>query len=208
MARFEIGYEEGLKKYDDAMDEAEARLIQMGLSLGERPLQKSGEFADIPNMPPHLNEVSISALHNLLGQFTAWYGYANGQLRHAEVRRTGGTSNTNLSWAKIRGLKEGTVSDRDDAVRIDSRYVNVDSEFLRDESLTLYLIAIRDTMQRNIETISRAIEAVRLQMNIEGRGAAVARHKTNEATREVFNKSRRTELPKKSATDVFKRRGR
>lgn len=208
MARFEIGYEEGLKKYDDAMDEAEARLIQSGLSLAERPTDRAGEFANIPTIPSDLNQSSLEELNRLLGQFTAWFDYANGQLRHAEVRRNGATSKSKFAWAKIRGLKEGTVADKDNDVRTDSRYVNVDSELLRDESLALYLIAIRDGMMRNIETVSRAIEAVRLKLSMGGRAVNAARNHDPEQVKETFRTSRRGEMPKRSATDVFKRRGR
>jgi hypothetical protein len=202
MARdFEIEYERGLQAYDDAQDEADAQLTRMGLGAVVRPLIKGGDFDELPSMPPDLGELNHGQLTALLGRFTAWYGYALGRQADAQVQRNGSEEKRSVSWAKIRRLKDGTVADKDDAARIDTRYVSINASLFRDESVLTKVRVIVEGLKRNIETISRAIAALESRINIEGRGVAAARKQGSEAVQAVFHRAHR------SALDPFKKRG-
>jgi len=203
MASFDISYEDGLNMLDTAVDRAEATVIKMGLHPADRPTDRSGGFAEMPCMPVSLNDTKYAELTHLLGAFTAWYDYALGQLRNAEIHRNKSDEKRSLSWAKLRKLKEGTVADKDDAVRIDSRYVTANAELLETDSVVRLLNGIVEGLKRDIETVSRAIAALDSRTNVEGRGAAVARKQEASTVREVFRTGRREQ--NRSALDTFKK---
>jgi len=205
MAKFEVTLEEGLKRYDDAMDEAEADLIERGLPLAERPTHSDSKFSTIPKMPQDLSQAGYDVLQRLMGEFTEWYNYANCQLAVAYIRQNGAEAKVRLAWAKIRDLKEGTVSDKDDAARVDIRFISVDAGMLYAKSMVTYLNALKSGLEQDIATISRSITARSAQGNIDGRGASVRRGAS--AGSDVnFQDGRR--MPSQSALNPFKKRHR
>lgn len=203
MATFDINYEDGLNALDTAVDTAEATVIKMGLHPADRPTDRRGEFAEMPRLPVALDDAKYPELQRLLGEFTVWYDYAIGQLRQAEIRRNGADEKRTFSWAKIRKLKDGTVADKDDSVRTDSRYVTVNAALLETDSVVRLLNGIVDGLKRDIDTVSRAIAALDARTNVEGRGAAVARRQESDTVRDVFRTGRRQQS--RSALDTFKK---
>jgi hypothetical protein len=201
MARdFEIDYEKLINLYRDAPDQADAALMRMGLHQAERPTNRHGEMADMPAMPPDISGLNSSELSSLMGKLTAWYGYALGRQADAQGRRNASEKQVKGAWAKLRRLKEGTVTDKDDAVRTDSRYVAVDAILETDEDLLIHLRAIVDTLKRNIESISRAMSALDSKINVEGRGAAMARKQGSAVAEGACRTGRR------SALDSFRKK--
>lgn len=216
MASFDVQYDEGLNKYDEASDSAEADVINMGLVLDTRPLGRDKEFAEFPRMPADLSQTSFSELQRLIGVFTTWYSYAIGQLKRAEGLRNVADKKRTFAWSRIRKLKTGTVQDKDDATRTDGRFVDVDAAYERADALARMLNGIAEGLKRDIDTISRSASVLESRIDTEGRGVAFSRKGQAEVARNSFRSSRRSgsqpdhDEPKsrRSALDVFKTRGR
>jgi hypothetical protein len=200
-------YDDGLSVYDNAVDEAEAAVINMGLPLNTRPVGRDEEFADVPRMPIDLSKSSFQELTYLIGRFTEWYGYSVGQLKLAEGRRNAAEKKRTFAWSRIRKLKSGTVSDKDDAVRTDSRYLNVDGRYEHWDAMVRLLGGIVEGLKRDVETISRSITVLESRTGAEGRGVAAGRKGRGDA-QTAFRRGRRDhQEPKgRSAMDVFKKR--
>ena len=152
----EVDYDDGLALYDDAIEAAEEEVIRRGLPISNRPLGEDEEFAQFPQMPADLSQIQFATLQKLMGQFTAWFGYAIGQLKIAEGQRNAAEKQRSFAWSSIRRLKSGTVSDKDDAVRTDRRYVAVDSKYEHCDAKVRIYNGIVDGLKRDIETVSRA----------------------------------------------------
>lgn len=216
MSTFDTKYDEGLALYDEAIDKAVAEIINRGLPVSTRPIGRDGNFADFPQMPYDLSTTSFSELQSLMGRFTAWFGYAIGQLKILEGARNGAEKKRSFAWANIRSLKSGTVSDKDDAVRTDRRYAAVDAQYEHFDSMVRICGAIVEGLKRDIETVSRAAAVLEARTGVEGRGVAVGRRGRTESASNAFRSSRRThnEPPPErtrsggSGLDVFKKRRR
>ena len=191
MASFEVRYDDALNMLDESLDQAEADVISMGLNVATRPIDRRGEFADVPRMPSDLSKVTFQELQKLIGQFTEWFGYAVGQLKRAEGARNTAEEKKTTAWAIIRKLKTGTVSDKDDAVRTDARYVRVVAHYNYCDTKYRLLVGIVEGLKRDIDTISRAATVLENRMGAEGRGVAVGRKGRAEQAGEAFRSSRR-----------------
>jgi hypothetical protein len=210
MPKFELDYDDGIALYDNAIKQAEDEVIKRGLPISSMPLGMDGDFAKFPSMPPDLSQTTFPELQRLIGQFTAWFGYAIGQLKLAEGFRNAAEKQRAFAWSSIRALKSGTVSDKDDAVRTDSRYARIDAHYEHCDALVRIYGAIVEGLKRDIETISRAASVLEARTGVEGRGVAVGRKGRTEMARETFRTGRRShdETPRKawSGLDVFKKR--
>lgn len=223
MAKFEMEYDEGLALYDDAIDDAETEIISRGLPTSSKPLAADGMFAQFPLMPADLSITTFPELQRLIGQFTAWFGYAISQLKLAEGYRNAAEKQRAFSWSSIRRLKSGTVSDKDDAVRTDRRYMTIDAKYEHCDAKVRVYGAIMEGLKRDIETISRAASVLEARTGVEGRGVAVSRKGRTEMAQKSFRSGRRHvgEPPEGSASrervaprnseaglDVFRKRRR
>jgi len=205
---FEVTLDRAIEIYDEAGDQAEADVIKMGLPLAVRPIRRDGTLADSPQPPIDLSEARYAELTTLIGQFTAWYSYAISQLKIAEGERNRAQKKRDVAWSHIRQKKDGTVSDKDDAARLDKRFLDVDAHYEYCDSKVRHLTAITEGYKREIETVSRAFSALDGKANVEGRGATFARKRSAEVAGDAFKTSRRSEQPhesKRSALDVFKK---
>jgi hypothetical protein len=191
MPSFEMEYEEGLAIYDKAIDDAEADIIKRGLPISTRPRGINDDFARFPYMPADLSEPEFQELQMLLGQFTAWFGYAIGQLKLAEGQRNAAEKQRSFAWSSIRKLKSGTVSDKDDSVRTDRRYITIDAKYEHCDAKVRIYGAIVDGLKRDIETISRAASVLEARTDIEGRSIAVGRKGRARHAQESFRRGRR-----------------
>lgn len=177
MGRWDVKHEDGLEYYNRAVDEAEQEVLDMGLYMSSRPTNNQGEFADRPQMPMDLSECKWGFLQRLIGQFTAWYDYAIGQYKLAIARRNAAEKKRAYSWSRIRKMKEGTVADKDDDTRCDSRYMEQDGHYEYCDSKVRMLEGIVDGLKRDIETVSRAMTALEGRQGVEGRAAGVERRR-------------------------------
>ncbi len=191
MPTFEMEYGEGIALYDNAIDEAEAEIIRRGLPVSSKPLAKGGDFAAFPCMPPDLSDVTFPQLQRYIGQFTAWFGYAIGQLKLTEGYRNAAEKQRAFAWSSIRKLKSGTVADKDDAVRTDRRYMTVDAKYEHCDAKVRVYGAIVEGLKRDIETVSRAVSVLEARTNVEGRGVALGRKGRTNAAHGAFRSGRR-----------------
>ena len=155
MANFDMRFEDGTNAYDSAVDEAMDDVVKRGLGVPSRPLE-NGELGDCPELP-HLGEIGPSDLVVLLGVFTQWYSYAKGQEREAEIMKNAAEKKRAYAWSRVRKSKTGTVNDKDDQVRIDSRFINVDRDFEIADGRQRLIMGVVEGLKRDVETISRAI---------------------------------------------------
>ena len=191
MASFEVRYDDALQMLDESLDQAEADVISMGLNVATRPTYRSGEFADVPRMPEDLSRATFSELQRLIGQFTEWFGYAVGQLKRSEGARNTAEEKKTTAWSILRKLKSGTVSDKDDNVRTDTRYVRVVAHYNYCDTKYRLLVGIVEGLKRDIDTISRSATVLENRVGAEGRGVAVSRKGRAEEAGRTFRSSRR-----------------
>lgn len=170
----EVRYEEGLAQYDEVMGQVEDELIEMGFPLPSRP-SRGDDMMDLPDLPVDLTQYSAKELGALLSEFSAWYGYAAGQLKLSRGHRNVSEKRRSYGWSRIRKTKQGTVSDKDDDTRTDSRFIQVDAEFEYSDAKLELLKGITDGLLRDIETISRAITVMEQRMTVDGAVAGAAR---------------------------------
>jgi hypothetical protein len=170
----EVRYEEGLAQYDEVMEQVEDDLVNMGFPLPSRPA-RGDDSMDLPDLPVDLTQFSSKELGALLSEFSAWYSYAAGQLKLARGQRNVSEKRRSYGWSRIRKTKQGTVSDKDDDTRTDSRFIQVDTEFEYSDAKLELLKGITDGLLRDIETISRAITVMEQRINVDGAVAGAAR---------------------------------
>lgn len=175
MPDFEVSYEEGLELLDKAVDMAEGIVIDMGLPLRIRPKTVDGDFDDRPILPPRLSDCAWHELQDLLGQFTAWYGYASEMLSKMIGQRNAVEEQLKYAWSRIRKTKSGTVSDKDDATRTDRRYIRVQAAYRKCDSVVRILDSIVDGLKREIDTISRNATMKDSIQGAQGLGSRVER---------------------------------
>jgi hypothetical protein len=175
MAVFERPYEDAIAVFDNAIDSAEQALAERGLLMAPRPADRGGTMTDRPELPPNLAECSWAELQELLGIFTAWFVYANDQLQLATGKRNSADDQKTFTWAKIRRSKEGTVSDKDDATRCDSRYQDAQAKYEHYDTMVRMLTGMVKGLDREIDTISRAVTVMELRQGVEGKGVGARR---------------------------------
>jgi len=191
MTRWDVKFEDGLAYYDSAVDEAEQEVLDMGLLMGERPTDTKGGFADRPQMPVDLSECSWKYLQKLIGQFTGWYDYAIGQYKLAICKRNAADKKKAYGWSRIRKNKEGTVADKDDDTRVDSRYMQQDAHYEYSDTKARLLEGIVDGLKRDIETVSRSMTALEGRQGVEGRSAGVERKGRQHGRPDVLGRFRK-----------------
>jgi len=167
---FETEYQEGVDMYIEAVDKGEADLIDDGFPPALRPKNLDGEWDDYPQLPTPLSSLGMAQLQDLIGRFTAWHSYALELLPDAVARKNSIAGAKEFAWSKIRRSYKGTVSDKDDQARVDSRYVELNSGYETAAYRASKLKAIVDGLNREIETVSRAITALADRGETEGRG--------------------------------------
>jgi len=170
----EVRYEEGLAQYDEVMDRVEQDLVDAGFPLPSRP-SRDDEFCMLPDLPIDLTQFSSKELGAFLSEFSAWYSYAAGQLKLARGHRNVSEKRRAYGWSRIRKTKQGTVSDKDDDTRTDSRFIQVDAEFEYADARLELLKGITDGLLRDVETISRAIAVMEQRISVDGAVAGAAR---------------------------------
>jgi hypothetical protein len=170
MPTFTSDYEEGLKAYSMA-DEAEATLVDMGLSHAERPISDAGKAADLPNLPD-LSECGPDELAHWISILATWYNYANGRLTYFSKALNDATEKKSFAWSYLRKHCDGTVSDKDDTVKTDSRYVQVNSNYNYLDHVVKDLRCIVDNLDRSIKAASRVGTLLEYRLNVEGYSAA------------------------------------
>lgn len=182
MSRWDLNHDDGVAHYDQAVDEAEEEVIRMGLHVSTIPTGPHGEEEIRPTVPMNLSECTLPFLQDLIGQFTAWYDYALGQLQLAVARRNAADKKRAYSWSRIRKTKDGRVADKDDDTRCDSRYVGQDKHYEFCDAKVRILSGVVDGLKRDIETISRSITALEGRQDVEGRAAGIQRRRQEKAS--------------------------
>jgi hypothetical protein len=183
MAVFERSYDEAIAVFDGAIDAAESDLAEMGLLMAPRPVNRGGNMTDRPGLPPNLAECSWAELQDLLGVFTAWFVYANDQLQLVTGRRNGADDQKTFTWALIRKSKQGTVSDKNDATYCDSRYQDAQAKYDHYDTMVRMLTGMVKGLDREIDTISRAVTVMDLRQGVEGKGVGAQRRAVDKETR-------------------------
>lgn len=183
MPEFETTYEEGLDMIEEAVDMAEGIVIDMGLPLRVRPKTVDGAFDDRPTLPPRLSDCNWVQLQDHLGQFTAWYGYANEMLPLVIGRRNAVEKQMKYAWSRIRKTKSGTVSDKDDATQTDRRYLRVVAAYEKCDLVVRFIASIVEGLKREIDTISRVATIKDNIQGTQGLGSRVERRMRSDAAK-------------------------
>lgn len=174
MPTFNADFEEALASYGTAADEAEAAIIDMGLQHAERPIDGKGNPDKIPDLPD-LSECSPGEIAHLLSLFTAWHSYAHGRLVYFRKARDNEAEKRGFTWSYLRKRMEGTVADKDDHVKTDSRWVTVNRQYMYFDNLVQDLDCIVRNLEQSVKTISRVWAVLEQRMEVEGFKATIDR---------------------------------
>jgi hypothetical protein len=183
MPNLTIDFEQAMKEYDTA-DESEAAVLRTGLHHAQRPFNDKGDPGDLPDMPHDLSECSPADLGYWLTVFTAWHSYANGRLISFTKLRNAAAEKRSFAWSYLRRNRDGTVADKDDDVRTDTRYVQVNREYQYFDNMVDDLKCITDNLDRNVRAVSRAISVMEQRLGIEGYAATAS---SKNKRRDVFS---------------------
>jgi hypothetical protein len=173
---FEKEYKAGVQAYEEVVDKGEMEMADMGFPPAERPVDTTGEFGIRPKLPAKLSVLSMAEMQDLMGWFTSWYSYSMEMLPRVTADKNAAASKKDFAWAKIRNEKRGTVSDKDNGTRVDSRYVAINTEYEKLEYKYRHLAAVCKSLEREIDTISRAQSA--LEQRNHGEGSRVSGERT------------------------------
>jgi hypothetical protein len=196
-------YERGVAAYEAIPEDVETDISKMGFGVATRP-SIDGVFQDLPTMPLNLGDISFKRLQTLIGVFTAWYAYAMYQYQLSSVSRNAAEKKRSFVWGRLRrALRDGTVADKDDAVRVDRRYVQADTEYEFHDGRYRILGGICDRLKRDIDTISRAISALENRLYSEGRSAAAGSREPGRAG-DAFRRGRRSAYQQETRPSAYR----
>lgn len=171
---FNADFEESLEMYSAAADEADAAVVAMGLRHAERPIDSDGNPDDLPRLPD-LSECSPAELAHYISLFTEWHNYAYGRLVYFQKIRDIAAEKRGFTWSYLRKRMGGTVSDKDDAVKTDSRWVAINREYIYADNMVRDLECITRGLEQNVKTISRVISVMEQRLETEGFKASMER---------------------------------
>jgi len=161
---FTIPLEEGLENHDEASQRAISRIADLGIDviIEDRPKAKDGSYFDA-RLPANVHDFSIgelAELHGLMDRYVNWVSCYVG-LAKAELQNK--TSKLKLTQARVRKTKLGTKEDKNDETTCDSRYQEVNMEYLEAFEFHHLLENVEAAARRNMSTISRLYESAKVQ---------------------------------------------
>lgn len=161
-ASYEIPLEEGLNRYSQAGINAMERVENDGLQVAEdRPKLASGEYFD-GRMPINWAGLSNREIGDLFEMLTGHADYVGGKVVLAKVLMTNASEKLELTKAKIRKSYTGTSEERLDSTYSDTRYVEVNAEWLEAKEYFEILTGILSAADRDIRLLSRHIEVKKI----------------------------------------------
>lgn len=182
----EIDLDVGVAKFQ-LKEQIQEALATMGLHAKPAPKNYQGE------MPDDITRLTDTQLGVLLGQADAWCEYTGTQLALVRADRDSAEKELDLIAAKLRTRlrfndetgKKFTAQEREDLIKVDTRYVNAQSKVLYYEALYRYTDAVSKAADRNFQTASRRITQ---------RGQELQRNRrdsnTNSSNGPYFNRNR------------------
>ncbi len=171
-ADYDVKLEEGKQYYEEASARAQEVLADLGIVLRDAPPTYNGEPYD-GRLPDRVASMSMSELADLLQVTTQWTDYVGGLHQMFVAARRNFSEQLSMTRAKIRKGKSGSKPDKDDDTIIDSRYVEVNADYMTicekaDITEHVYAAARRDR-----EFVSRAITAAQAEMEAGSRNESV-----------------------------------
>ena len=161
----EIALELGIQQYE-CQDAVAHHLASKGFAAPPIPYIQTTAGAQPygGTMPHDIINLTDTELGTLLNQLAAWHDYTQFQLAEAHMNQTKAQEELDFTEAKIRLTythdgegKKLTVGERQDRVKVDSRYVAARSRQIYYETVYTYTRAIERSADRNWQTVSRRI---------------------------------------------------
>ena len=165
---FEYDINSGLEVYERITAEGEEAMGRMGFPPAQRPRNDDGSLADRPTLPQRVSVLSMSELQDFLAYFTSWHSYAIEMLPDAACEKNAAEVARDFVWAKIRKGMEGTVQDKNDRTRTDQRFIDANARYETCFYKHGKIKSICDALEREIDTLSRAITALEQRTKVEG----------------------------------------
>ena len=164
----QLGMDEGRAAYSNtASVVGQIFTGQKGFSMPYRPILQQTQQGPVyfdGRLPPDLTRLSDDELGQWLGLMSSWMSYVETQLAEAEMNLLAAREERDFVEAKIRLTyvkdDEGrklTVKERDDWVRVDTRFVEANSKVIYSESLVKLMRAINNSAQNSFSALSRRI---------------------------------------------------
>jgi hypothetical protein len=153
-----ISMEQGISALTNTETSAMMALQQMGIHPPEKPNDSGG-------MPEDIVSLDDNQLGYLLNQIGQYCGFVEFKLSEAKIAKNAAEERLNFVKSRIRltlrsnpdiGTKL-TVADKDDLVRTNAQVVDAQRDFNYKDAVYELTLRVRDSAQRNWETISRRI---------------------------------------------------
>ena len=171
---YDIELEDGLTKYETALNEAYEEVEKAGITLTRDPPQWQRAVYD-GRLPADYSGYDMPELSTLLGVVTEWADYTGHLLKMAQNEKITASEQLDLAKARVRKTKDGSKEDRDNDVIIDQRYVDSNRRLLRARAAFELYEGADSAAKRDYAAVSRAITALQTQIERQGRTGSVQR---------------------------------
>lgn len=161
-----ISLEDGIQLYEQRAQQALALLASKGFGTPTPPMVSSG-VGMMPyqgHLPANLPELNDDQLGYYLGLLTEWNNYVQNQLAEVSVHLTKVNEILEHVEAKLRIAygrdeedKKRTVSERDDYMKVDRRYLEANGNVIYWETLHTHIRAIANSSEQAYAAVSRRI---------------------------------------------------
>lgn len=143
-------------EYSGTVERAIHQIQEMGLPTPKQPLDHDGNPV-APQLQDDLTKLSSQELGKLLALVTACADYAAYIAAVSDVSRNEAQQSMDLTWARVRMEKSGTVGERDNKTNLDPRMVHSRREFLEREAVARLTAVVSKNYERDLNTLSREI---------------------------------------------------
>lgn len=171
---YDITLEEGLQLYEEASEKAQKTLEELGIIAREEPPLYKGDVYD-GRLPDGIPRMSMSELAEVLGVVTQWADYVGGLHQMFVAAKRNYSERLSMTRAKIRKVKSGPKSDKDDDTLCDSRYVEVNAQYIEISEKADITEHVSAAARRDREFVSRAITALQTDLEAGTRNDNVGR---------------------------------
>lgn len=161
-----ISLEAGIQLYEQRAAQALALLASKGFGTPTPPMMQSN-VGNVPyqgHIPTNLPELNDDQLGYYLGLLTEWNNYVQNQLAEVSVHLVTVKeilehveSKLRIAYGRDEEDKKRTVSERDDYMKVDRRYLEANGNVIYWETLHTHIRAVANSAEQAYAAVSRRV---------------------------------------------------
>jgi len=147
--------EEGIELYDTE-EVVQATLESDGIRLPRKPVNEHGEAMDV-RIPINLASLPDDDLGDLLGQLSVMLDYLTGKFYFYKSSLDTAERKRKFVWARLFKEKTGSATVKENEIRVDTRYIEIDREVAVYTEVVALVDAARKARTQDYQAVSRLI---------------------------------------------------